>query len=153
MAHQGVDHAAHAHPAATTPDSLAALFDAYLLVQDALAADDLPAARTASQALSVALSSDPLSTHADVIANAGDLVEARLAFGALSVEVARLAEAHGASDLTLFRCGMARAPMGGVWLQRGTSTRNPYFGASMLMCGSRIDALPEAPTGGGHDGH
>ncbi len=151
--HAAMSPAEHTMRADAASDSLGALLDAYVSVQEALAADDLPAAQSAAQTLADVPEIDTLAAYADAIASATDLVDARLAFGELSVAVARMAQANGVSDLTLFNCGMAKAPMGGVWLQRGTSTRNPYFGASMLMCGNRIDALPEPMTGGGHDGH
>ncbi len=151
--HAGMSHSDHEMQAGAASDSLGALLTAYVGIQEALAADDLAAAQSAARILSSVPEVDTLAVYAGAIAAATDLVDARLAFGELSVGVARLAQANGVSDLTLFRCGMAKAPMGGVWLQRGTSTRNPYFGSSMLMCGSRIDALPTSANGGRHDEH
>ena len=87
-----------------------------------------------------------VETHALALADAADLVGARAAFGQLSAPFVALVEAHGAPagyDLSRFTCGMiSDAPEGGVWLQRGTEGRNPYFGERMLACGSRDDAIP-----------
>ena len=41
----------------------------------------------------------------------------------------------------LFRCPMAFNNRGGVWLSARRDVRNPYFGATMLECGSIIETL------------
>jgi hypothetical protein len=145
-------------PAPTVVPEWDAALDAYLAVHDALASDrlDAEAARQFAAAFDALVeappASDPHVWHvrgddvaavreaADVLADAGDLDAARTAFGHLSAPLVRLAEAAGADrarGLDPYTCGMAPGvPEGGVWLQREGSTRNPYFGAAMPMCGS-----------------
>ena len=44
----------------------------------------------------------------------------------------------------VFKCPMKHAS----WLQIGDQTANPYYGASMLTCGSAIESLPKVDTSG-----
>lgn len=84
------------------------------------------------------------STHAARLAAAGDIEEARDAFGHLSPPFVSLVRATGtAEDQGLYRmvCGMADVPGDGVWLQRGDEVRNPYFGSGMLRCAREVEAL------------
>lgn len=150
---------------APTASPMAEALDAYLAVHAALAQDDVAGAAahgahfaTAFGALAEAPpAGDPhfwhsrsadvaaVGTAADALAGAETLDAARVAFGELSVPFARLLEAAGAPEgyaLARFTCGMYRdAPEGGVWLQRDGDTRNPYFGAAMLTCGTRNGAI------------
>ena len=149
----------------TADEPFPAALDAYLAVQAALASDQTD--RAAAQAFAAAFAeategmppADPHLWHsrsgevtavrvaAQQLAEASDLAAARLAFGALSVPFAALAEAHGVPGgyaLARFTCGMASGvPEGGVWLQPDGELRNPYFGAAMLTCGRRDGALSE----------
>ena len=40
-----------------------------------------------------------------------------------------------------FHCPMANSGSGADWLQMPSTTANPYYGASMLRCGSQVDSL------------
>jgi Cu(I)/Ag(I) efflux system membrane fusion protein len=127
-------------------EAFRAALDGYLALHDALAADRLDPARAAAERVVTHLSGDAQS-HAQRLAASADLASARAAFGELSAAVVRAADAHGLSDgLVRMRCGMADAPYGGVWLQPSGPTRNPFFGAQMLGCGSSIASLPDAPA-------
>ena len=156
-------------PAPPTP--LGDVLDAYLVVQQALAADQFDAqAAAAFEGAFADLAETPppgdphvwhtrgddvraASGAAAALTAAGSLEAARTAFGALSAPFARLVEAAGAPEgygLVRHTCGMrSDAPEGGVWLQRAGETRNPYFGTSMLLCGTRDGAVPAA-GGAGH---
>ena len=151
---------------AAAPSALGDALDAYLAIQSALARDALEG--VADHALAFAdawrfaadeapeadphfwhtrsAEVDAVETHAFALADAEDLDAAREAFGALSAPFVRLVEAHGAPagyGLSRFSCGMrSDLPEGGVWLQRGTETQNPYFGSRMLACGTRGAAVP-----------
>src|SRR5581483_5060687 len=50
------------------------------------------------------------------------------------------------ATVKVFKCPMKHA----LWLQLGEQTANPYYGASMLTCGSAVESLPKvdisAPT-------
>jgi len=157
-----MDHGATGHsamrPAEDAPP-LALALDAYLDVQEALAADDLAPVQAQafadawSRATDRAPDADPhfwhtraddvaaVRTHAVGLAAATSLSNARTAFGRLSAPFLALVEVHGAPggyDLSRFTCGMrGDLPEGGVWLQRGDEPRNPYFGTRMLTCATR----------------
>ncbi len=67
-----------------------------------------------------------------------DVDSLRPTFGALSITINELlntfGQAHDGEPLLGFRCGMADGvPDLGVWLQRGTDVRNPYFGTASSM--------------------
>jgi hypothetical protein len=46
------------------------------------------------------------------------------------------------AQVRVFKCPMKLA----TWLQLGEQTVNPYYGASMLTCGSPVESLPKADT-------
>ena len=191
MGQSQAPHGAMSHTEDALPMALA--LDAYLSVQEALAADDLAPARAQAEALADAWSratdhapdADPhvwhtraddvaaVRTRALELADAAGLDDARTAFGRLSAHFLSLVDEHGAPagyDLSRFTCGMrGDLPEGGVWLQRGTEPRNPYFGTRMLACATHSatdatvpvrtgDTAPDAPGAVdhgamGHTGH
>ncbi|PIV80759.1 hypothetical protein COW53_07960 [bacterium CG17_big_fil_post_rev_8_21_14_2_50_64_8] len=51
----------------------------------------------------------------------------------------------GPDTLRRFHCPMANENKGGDWIQLKTTTANPYFGPSMLLCGSQTDSLTPNP--------
>ncbi|QDT16690.1 efflux RND transporter periplasmic adaptor subunit [Alienimonas californiensis] len=155
-----------------TGAALDALFAAYFQVQTALAADEPPPAG-AIAALSDAadrLDAADLAAAADQVAvverhvpelATDDLDAARVAFKPLSHAVLRLSAAmrgpESAGALTQFHCPMG--PGGGSdWLEPGRlardEMRNPYMGAAMLKCGSKVReiAAAESPAGPGNAG-
>ncbi len=129
---------------------LDACLDGYFAIQKALASDDLAAAQSAAAALEKdsagmtcpaemkAECCDPAAKSAQEIAGAKDLAAARAAFQALSATMASQAESHG-PDRAVYKmhCPMAFKGKGGAWLQDSAELRNPYYGASMLKCGSQ----------------
>jgi len=46
-------------------------------------------------------------------------------------------------QVSVFHCPMALDGEGADWLQQGAETNNPYFGSSMLRCGSETEALSQ----------
>ena len=123
-----------------------AVLAAYLDEADRLASDTFES--TAATKLPTALAAvvvDPppswlsdLRQAATVYAAAADLSSARRAFDAVSTNLIAYAEAHEtAGALHLVHCPMVAAPLGGSWLQRGDSVRNPWYGAGMLSCGEK----------------
>ena len=122
----------------------APMLQAYLAMQQALAADDLPAAMRELPQLSAEMQElgiDPLSdlddsTSIDTLRERFDLVSAR---------VVEWVEEHGNPlDEPLHRvhCPMAFEDLGADWLQIGELVANPYFGAEMLRCGAIQDSYP-----------
>lgn len=154
------------------------LIKPYLATQQALAGDDVKAAKAGANQLLEALKQVPkegkprdatadLSAHAKAIAKATDIEAARTAFRDLSRELTALLEHVGTTqDTSLYiaHCPMAFDNEGARWVQSDPTIANPYYGSMMLSCGSiekqiggessHDAAAPEAgsPTGG-HDGH
>jgi hypothetical protein len=125
---------------AAAADLPAALVDPYLEVQVALAGDQFaPIAKHAKaiEAAAMALGKDAekLVERAKQLGVAKDIAAARTAFGELSGELEAYAtktKSGFGPDVKLAYCPMASKP----WLQKGTEIKNPYYGSSMLTCGS-----------------
>lgn len=121
-------------------DLPAALVDAYLTAQTALANDsvkELPAAAKAIEtaATPIGAAAQPVVDGARKLGGAKDLAAARTAFGDLSTALVSYAEKSGSTlpaDLHVAYCPMADKD----WIQKGTEIKNPYYGSAMLTCGS-----------------
>lgn len=117
-----------------------ALVDAYLNVQTALSADKLDG--IAAQASVIEAATAALGPDAEKLAGAAkklqaakDMAAARAAFGDVSEALIAYAEktkSEFGADVQVAFCPMANKP----WLQREKEIRNPYYGASMISCGS-----------------
>ena len=128
--------------------ALAPFVNRYLDVAEALAADDLEAARTAARALTRADSPDLdrwSAVHAELVSGSDDLAaatsldDARTAFEPLGAAVQQLLATYGnptTEDVRLTFCPMAFDNRGATWVQRGATVDNAYFGASMRTCGT-----------------
>jgi Cu(I)/Ag(I) efflux system membrane fusion protein len=148
--------------------ALAPVYTAYFEVWAALTADDLSGAGKAGAALSAAVGkvdmsiftgqahvrwmelSKRLAGSSDGIAKAQDLDTARDDFFHLSEATIELHGDFGhAGDRNFYlsHCPMARDGDGAYWLQENDELRNPYYGASMLTCGS-VENTFEANPGG-----
>ena len=119
---------------------------AYLVLKDALAADDGVAAKSAAAALKTAvneLSGDSknlkaVHKEANAIAAAEDIKSQRAALNDLSTHLFALLKEIGASQtLYLAYCPMAK----GSWISDEKNITNPYYGKSMLTCGSVKETL------------
>ena len=75
-----------------------------------------------------------VSQAAAKLAAAGNLSAARDAFGELSRPLVRYREMLTGEDTKVAYCPMAKKP----WLQTATEIENPYYGSSMLRCGSFV---------------
>jgi Cu(I)/Ag(I) efflux system membrane fusion protein len=126
----------------------AKLIDGYLAWQERLAADDAAGAKAASEKLGP-LAAAVTSEHSTKIklaasdaAAAKDIAGQRVAFDRASEAAIALVQQSGNPmpvPLRIARCPMAFDNRGARWLQRAEVLANPYFGASMLTCGS-VDA-------------
>ncbi len=153
------------HPGPDFPPTLAAAVDAYLELQSALAGDAADTARAAADALRGAVAAvEAAGSAGDLIVAwertrrsldgqlvsllaADDIAGVRAGFDPLSdtlwALLARLeGSAAGDATLRLFHCPMYGD--GGDWIQTAAEAANPYFGASMLRCGSQTDTLSVA---------
>tara|TARA_R110002095_G_scaffold206582_4_gene190764 strand:- start:1378 stop:3828 length:2451 start_codon:yes stop_codon:yes gene_type:complete len=141
-----------AHPANDSP--LAVVFSSYLEVQVKLASDDGASAHeslkrlldsilvaTSDTGLSEATQGHLHKMHS-VLLKLGtkpDIEAERVTFHALSNHVLAIQEEVGnpmSQPLHVVHCPMAFDDTGADWLQAEGPIANPYFGASMLRCGS-----------------
>lgn len=139
--------------------SLTPSYQAYLAAVNALAGDDLAAARDAVARLreaADAVTADALAEHAQApfheirreivfssyeLLDSKDVAAARQHFRELSQAMISLAEGFGhvlPDPLHRVQCPMAFKGQGAGWLQTSDVVRNPYYGARMLKCGEHV---------------
>jgi len=139
---------------ASLPEATRAPFGAMLAgydsIQAALSSDSTTGIATAASAVAGAArlldatTTEPAKAHyaaiateaANVAANASDIVKARQSFGELSKAVIALLVAN--PDLAKGRV-VVECPMTSTykkWLQTDDKIRNPYYGGTMLECGT-----------------
>lgn len=132
------------------------LVSEYMQLKDALVASDAEAAQAAAAEVLRVARAMPIGTlttdekafaeehtaeavsSAEQIAAATNLEAQRAQLGALSESVFSMAKAYGAAEGTLYyqHCPMALNNEGGYWLSSNEEIQNPYFGESMMRCGS-----------------
>jgi len=136
-------------------DSAGMQLASYFATQEALASDDFAAARTAASGLVKDCGEGGYCENelnaAAAIAEAPGIGAARLAFKDWSDAVISKAKEGGLLMTAAYEmsCPMALDNAGASWLQSTASLRNPYFGASMLMCGMHTASY--AADSGGKD--
>lgn len=134
-------------------ESTSEIIDSYLVIKDALVADDSETAQSSSEDLIAALKSfdktsagentenlEELQTEAIALSEtikSEDIAIQRENFQALSVVLVDFLKISGA-DRTLYYqyCPMYKNNTGGMWLSESDQIKNPLFGSSMLTCGS-----------------
>ncbi len=140
---------------------------AYFAVHAALAGDQFDRARGAAADLVAALRSleeaareslpgqefpaAPIR-HAESIASAPSIAQARAAFEGVSNDLIPLVRRWGPagrSRVLLYHCPMAFDNRGAPWLQETEGVRNPYFGAVMPTCGVLKETIAPRPAHGG----
>jgi hypothetical protein len=125
---------------ASAADLPAALVDPFVHVQTALAADQFDGLAAHAQAIEKAAAAlgkdaDAIVAGAKKLAAAKDIAAARTAFGDMSTALVSYAEKTKSTfgaGVKLAYCPMADKP----WIQKDSEIKNPYYGASMLTCGS-----------------
>lgn len=162
----------HAHSKEFTPELVTPLVQPYLAIQQGLAGDKLDEAKAGATAFVKSMAnapqtgdakeeSDALIAPAKAITDAPDMAAARVAFHSLTQEFATLLRHMGTTrtePLYLVHCPMAFDNTGADWVQADKTVANPYFGASMLRCGSIKAEISQAgthtgKTGAGHEAH
>ncbi|MCA9076956.1 MAG: efflux RND transporter periplasmic adaptor subunit [Planctomycetaceae bacterium] len=163
----------HVEHIAVTPEfqsGLAAVWERYLSIQKALAADEYEQAQGLLASLETAVvtvddsslsgsaqevwqkEQANLSKLIDSLKSTEDVKAMRTAFKPLSEEVGVLAKSFGfgeAGSVFELHCPMAFQGQGAVWYQSDDQVRNPYYGASMLKCADRVEqVLHDKPTDG-----
>jgi Protein of unknown function (DUF3347) len=117
-----------------------ALIDPYLQIQAALANDKFDEVALQAKAIEVAATAlggdaDKLAASANKLGAAKDIATARTTFGDLSdalIAYAEKTKSELGADVKVAYCPMVNKP----WLQKDKEIKNPYYGASMLTCGS-----------------
>jgi len=125
-------------PAAPAKPAVQA-FEHYERVRVALAADKLTDVAPHARALAAVVG--PVGgagskKAADAIAAATTIDDARKHFGDLSTILVPVFQAEAIPGTTAYICEMKKKP----WVQRGDKIENPYYGKSMLTCGSPLPA-------------
>jgi len=147
-AHAQHDHSGHADHKQenNTPlfkdEKLGAVYPLYITVKNALVESRAAEAKKAASLLQTTLSAvsngGKAAEEAAKVAATDNLSDQRKAFTALSNEMATLVKATSllAGSVYVEYCPMANNSTGGYWLSNEQEIRNPYFGDSMLRCGS-----------------
>jgi hypothetical protein len=141
---------------------LAQVLQAYFEVAEALAADDFPTATKKMELVQSRLKQadskllaeakreqwkqiyESANQAAQQFLKAPVIEAARTAFAPLSEQMEKAVRTFGSGGLApVYRlhCPMAFGSRGAYWLQPREQVNNPYYGASMLRCGSVTDTL------------
>jgi Cu(I)/Ag(I) efflux system membrane fusion protein len=141
--------------------SIDAVADGYFKIQHGLSSDSLEDAKKGGSILLEKLAVVDMSllkgkTHmewmkqekkikeaARKLLQAGDIEAARVQLEVLTEAVTMVIKNFGTAKETVYRfhCPMAFDNKGAYWLQNHKDTRNPYFGASMLLCKDSVGPL------------
>jgi hypothetical protein len=142
--------------------NLSQLLDEYIVLKDALVESNAAAAKEAANAVLTSANAMPVATimepdqkdyaeqqievvrnSAARIAGTNDLAEQRNSLEDLSEAVFSLTKAFGATDKKVFyqHCPMVNKNQGAYWVSTNPEIRNPYFGSSMLKCGSNEEVF------------
>lgn len=129
------DHSAHSSQAAAS----AQVFEHYEGVRRGLSSDKVD--DVAPHAKQLAASIEPIGgpvakKHAEALVAAKTLEEMRKPFGELSTILVPIFHKANIPGTTAFMCPMKKQP----WMQKGDKMENPYYGKSMLTCGSPYSA-------------
>jgi hypothetical protein len=112
-------------------------FEHYEGVRVALSADKMADVTPHARRLAAAVESvggAEAKQHADALAAATTVEDARTHFGELSTILVPIFQAEAIPGVTAYMCAMKQKP----WVQRGDTIENPYYGKSMLTCGSPL---------------
>lgn len=166
----GVISTGHQHGTETTPitnvkktaiskeakKALELIINEYVLLQTALAKDDLATSKNQVKNIITAISKvdmnlftgeshkvwlqfeEQLSKSMMLMESAKDIENIRKYFLSVSVNYVSLVETFGpfSKKIYVINCSMANNNKGGDWLSYTKEVKNPYYGKSMLTCGS-----------------
>ncbi len=84
-----------------------------------------------------------MNTALDKIAASIDLKDQRAAYASFSQALYKGLKAFGTTAGTVYyqHCPMALDNKGGYWLSNSKEIKNPYFGSTMLTCGSTKETI------------
>ncbi|MBD1396495.1 DUF3347 domain-containing protein [Pontibacter sp. JH31] len=141
--------------------NLSQLLEEYITLKDALVESDATAAKEAADVVLTSANAMPVATleaeqktfaeqqvdrirnSAAKIAGTNDLAEQRNNLEDLSEAVFALTKAFGATDQKVYyqHCPMVNNNQGAYWVSTKPEIRNPYYGSSMLKCGSNEEVI------------
>lgn len=127
--------------------TLDAVYQQYQRLTTALVVEDLNTAKTAALAIETGAreikGAASVAKAAAKISSSADLKAQRLAFASLNADLIKLLKVTGLDSGKLYvaHCPMALDNQGASWVSQSKEIRNPYFGDSMLTCGSVIETL------------
>jgi hypothetical protein len=131
-------------PAKQTNETVKTILTGYFQLKDALVGDDATKAKAAAETLigSTDGYANQLNESLNAIAGTTDIETQRVAFETLSIKLYDIVKQNGAG-MTVYKqfCPMAFDDKGAFWLSDDKKVMNPYFGASMLRCGSVKEEL------------
>lgn len=113
---------------AAKPESI----NQYLEIQGKLATDNFSGVTSLANKFAESEKGSKAEKIAKQLSQSKNIEEARNHFKHLSEEVIASTSKKDLGDLKVASCPMAKAK----WIQKGTDVRNPYYGSSMLECGS-----------------
>jgi Cu(I)/Ag(I) efflux system membrane fusion protein len=142
-------------------ESIDAVADAYFTIQYDLSSDSLEEAKKSSEKLLeklAAVDMNLLTGNAHMewmkqekilkeasqkLAKANDIEAARVQLEILTGPMTVVIKTFSSMKTPVYRfhCPMAFDNKGAYWLQNNKETRNPYFGASMLLCKDSVEPL------------
>lgn len=128
--------------AAQKDETAAQAFEHYAAVQTALANDTLTDVDTHAKALAPLaeeLAGPAARKEGEQLARAKDIEAARAQFGTLSEALVPKFMEADLPKVKGFMCDMKKKP----WAQQGEEVQNPYYGKSMLTCGTPLEATPQ----------
>lgn len=147
---------------------LARVWEQYLALQQALAADNYQYAQKLLVSLESAVATvddKPLAGRAkaawasekanlakliDSLKNVQDIKAMRAQFLPLSQVIGVLAKTFGFGEpgpIYELHCPMAFQGKGAIWYQDSDQTQNPYFGSTMLKCADRVEKIVHDEAG------
>ena len=123
-------------------DEVIQLINHYTELKNALVSDDFETSKEKYQQVHSSLEKLKIDTFKDSD-KVKDIDDLREIFIQLSEAVLSVVEVSNPTDDTIYvqRCPMANKNEGATWLSFSKDIRNPYYGASMLKCGSVIDSI------------
>ncbi|MEO7424164.1 MAG: DUF3347 domain-containing protein [Fibrobacteria bacterium] len=153
-------------PEYASPDSfqvgLGKVYQGYLKIEGALAHDDFQGAKDAFQGMHAVLHMLPTEGMDTAASTNWDSLDTRFMrvlhpmaasetiaimrdhladFTPLMLEAIKKFGVQAAGPVYLFHCPMARNNQGADWLQGGRILENPFYGKSMLQCGSLVESV------------
>lgn len=149
--HEGHDHSQETPVAASSAttasvnikdDKLNAVYQHYIHLTTALTSDNTAEAKVAASAIEIGAKQidggATLAKAAAEVTESKDIEAQRTIFASLSNEFISLLKKTGldSGELYISHCPMALNDKGADWVSNSKEIRNPYFGESMLTCGS-----------------